>query len=76
MKPAPPFGCARCGRRLGKAAAHFLIEGGRIVCSRCLDRPAHADLFPACDVRYHDVLDHERASGTRAGIAAHLGLWP
>lgn len=76
MKPAPPFDCARCHRRIGKVRTHFLIEGDRVVCSRCLGRPAHTDLFPDCDVRWHDVLDHKGAQGSRAGIAAHLGLWP
>jgi hypothetical protein len=76
MTSAPPFDCARCRRQIGKTRAHHLIEGRRVVCSRCLDRPAHADLFPDCGVRWHDVLDHEGSQGSRAGIAAHLGLWP
>jgi hypothetical protein len=77
VKPAPPFDCARCHRRIGKTAGHILIkEGNRVVCSRCIDRAAHRDLFPDCGVRWHDALDHEGNPGTRAGIAAHLGLWP
>ena len=76
MKPAPPFDCARCHRRIGGAAGHYLIEGDRVVCARCLDRPAHRDLFPDCGTGWHDVLDHKGANGTRAGIASHLRLWP
>ncbi len=76
MKPAPAFDCARCGRRIGKTAGHYLIEGDRVICSRCLAHPAHAELFPGCERRWHDVLDHLQTTGTRAGIAARLGLWP
>lgn len=76
MKPAPAFDCAMCGRRIGKTAGHYLIEGDRVVCGRCLGRDAHTDLFPDCPIGWHDVLDHEGSQGTRAGIAAHLGLWP
>lgn len=76
MKPAPAFDCTRCRRRIGKRAGHYLIDGGRVVCARCLDRAAHSELFPDCEIRWHDVLDHKGSQGTRAGIAAHLGLWP
>lgn len=76
MKPAPAFGCASCGRRIGKNATHYLLEDDRVTCGRCLGRPVHAALFLGCDVRWHDVLDHLGSVGTRAGIAAHLGLWP
>lgn len=79
MKPAPVFDCARCQRRIGKLATHYLAEDGSrhwILCRRCLDRAAHDELFPDCGVRWHDVLDHKCTPGTRAGIAAHLGLWP
>lgn len=76
MKPAPAFDCARCGRRIGKTRTHYLLEGNRVVCPRCLGRQAHAALFPDCGVPWHDALDHQGTAGTRAGIAAHLGLWP
>jgi hypothetical protein len=76
VKPAPAFDCASCGRRIGKTATHTLIEGDRVICSRCLTRSAHAKLFPDCPTRWHDPLDHSGSCGTRAGIAAHLGLWP
>jgi hypothetical protein len=76
VKAAPPFDCARCRRRIGKTTTHYLIDGDRVVCVRCLGRDAHNELFPDCDVRWHDVGDHKGAAGTRAGIAAHLGLWP
>ena len=76
MKPAPAFNCARCGRHIGKTASHCLTEGGRVLCTRCLGRDAHADLFPDCGVRWHDVHDHDGSLGSRAGIAAVLGLWP
>lgn len=39
MKPAPAFDCARCHRRIGKSTTHYLIEGGRVVCVRCLTGP-------------------------------------
>ena len=77
MKPAPPFDCARCHRRIAKRGLHHLIDGTAIViCGRCLGRDAHADLFPDCPKQWHDMHDHDAAMGTRAGIAATLGLWP
>ncbi len=76
MNAAPPFDCANCGRRIGKTATHYLTEGNQVACSRCLTRPAHASLFPDCPEAWHDTLDHSGSSGTRAGIAAHLGIWP
>lgn len=77
MKPAPPFDCARCHRRIAKGAIHHLIGGTEtVICGRCLGRDAHAELFPECKVPWHDMYDHDASCGTRAGIAAHLGLWP
>jgi hypothetical protein len=76
MKPAPAFECARCARRIGKRRTHYLVGAGRVVCALCLERPHHAGLFPDCGKDWHDVLDHLVTSGTRAGVAAHLGLWP
>jgi hypothetical protein len=77
MKPAPPFDCARCGRRIAKRGIHHLIDGTRtVVCGRCLSKDTHAALFPDCPKQWHDMLDHDASCGTRAGIAAVLGLWP
>jgi hypothetical protein len=76
VKPAPPLDCVNCKRQISKSRTHYLIEGDRVACGRCLGRDAHAGLFPACPERWHDVLDHPGSSGTRAGVAARLGLWP
>jgi predicted amidophosphoribosyltransferase len=76
MRAAPPLNCAHCGRRIGKTAGHFLTEGERLLCSRCLTKTVHAELFPDCPKRWHDPLDHLECTGTRAGIAHRLGLWP
>lgn len=77
MKSAPAFDCTGCGRRIGKTATHYLLEdGARVVCVRCLTRAAHARLFADCPDKWHDLLDHAGCHGSRAGIAAHLGLWP
>lgn len=76
MKAAPAFDCARCRRRVGKDATHYLIESDLVVCNRCLGRDAHTALFGECEHRWHDTLDHLVASGTRAGVAATLGIWP
>jgi hypothetical protein len=61
MKAAPAFDCANCGRRIGKAGCHWLINGEVVMCTRCVDSE---DLY---DGAVH---------GTRAGIAAVLGVWP
>lgn len=77
-RAAPAFDCAGCGRRIGKASGHYLLSNsdGLVVCARCLTKAVHARLFPDCPHRWHDTLDHSATCGTRAGIAATLGLWP
>ena len=64
MNPAPAFDCGMCGRRIGKSAVHWVLAEvlRRVICSRCVDK--------------HDLYDHVEMHDTRAGIAAHLGLWP
>jgi hypothetical protein len=76
VKVAPSFDCALCGRRIGKTAGHYVLDDNRVICSRDVTKSAHAKLYPDCPERWHDVLDHKGANGTRAGIAAYLGLWP
>jgi hypothetical protein len=77
MKPAPPLDCHHCGRRIGMRAGHYLLEGDRLVCSRCIEkRHLHGQLYPDCPDGWHDLLDHLQSTGTRAGIAHVLGLWP
>ncbi len=64
MKPAPAFDCALCGRRIGKTATHWILREvlRRVICTRCADK--------------HDLYDRCEALGSRAGVAAELGLWP
>lgn len=78
MKPAPALDCSRCGRTVGKRRGHSLTEDNRVLCVRCLwDRRLHADYWPDCPESWHDAFDHTPyVVGTRAGIAAVLGLWP
>jgi hypothetical protein len=76
VKRAPALDCCACGRRIGLRAGHYLLEDRRLVCGRCLTRPVHARLFADCPHRWHDPLDHLDSTGTRAGIAHALGLWP
>ena len=78
MRAAPAFDCAACGRRIGKTAGHNLLDDGRVLCSRCLGTKAlHRDLYPGCPMAWHDLFGHARGvAGTRAGVAAALGLWP
>lgn len=76
MKPAPALDCAVCHRTIGKAGGHYLTVEKHVVCGRCLTRPAHAALYPACPEKWHDTLDHLDSTGTRAGTAWALGLWP
>ena len=75
-REAPQFECSFCERVIGKTRTIYLVEGNRAVCSRCLTRAAHAKLFPRCQERWHDAIDHLESSGTRAGIACVLGIWP
>lgn len=77
MRPAPALECFACRRVLGKRAGHFLTDGARVLCSRCIWRgDLHLALWPDCDCPDHLPVDHTEAQGTRAGTAAALGLWP
>ena len=76
MKPAPALDCTVCRRTIGKTRSHYLTEGDHVACPRCLTRAARASLFPDCPERRHDLVDHLKSTGTRAGIAHVLGLWP
>lgn len=78
MNPAPPLDCAACGRTISKRRGHNLTEDRRVLCGRCLDDKAtHALLWPTCVKDWHDAYDHTPSvAGTRAGVAAALGLWP
>jgi hypothetical protein len=59
---APAFDCADCGRHIGKRATRYLVPVQRVLCGRCADR--------------RGLWDDLTAMGSRAGIAARLGLWP
>jgi hypothetical protein len=61
---APPLDCGVCGRRIGKTTTHVLLHDRRVICVRCRMHP---------DPRAYD--GKVAAMGTRAGIAARLGLW-
>jgi hypothetical protein len=54
---APPFDCADCGRRIGKARLHFVTDDDGVICMRCRERR---------DPQWNQKLH----AGTRAGIAA------
>jgi hypothetical protein len=54
-----------------QARRHYLLESGKVLCLRCMDDPAgHARDFQQCPEGWHDLFDHLRLFGTRAGIAA------
>lgn len=82
MRKAPALICAGCNRPIGKKRLHLVAEtdqGNRVVGGCCLGsttRPLHRSLWPSCPELWHDVYDHSSSSGTRAGVAALLGLWP
>lgn len=78
MTPAPALDCAACGHTIPKRASHNATYDGRILCMKCLTAPRlHGDWYPDCMDGWHDVQDHLRyVAGTRAGVAAALGLWP
>jgi hypothetical protein len=65
MKPAPAFDCADCRRRIGKMRTHWIMLGGEVICIHC-----HESRYARTRI------DEHLAHGTRAGIAARLGLWP
>lgn len=82
MKPAPEFTCAQCGRVIGRGRTHVYVNAlDAVWCLRCFSphagsREVHARVYPDCPERWHDMYDHPTVSGTRAGIACMLGLWP
>ena len=71
MTPAPPFDCAQCGRRIGKARPHFILTVpmlngdrlGHVVCIR-----HHDEHYDAGRIRHGFC--------TRAAAANLLGIWP
>ena len=66
---APAVDCGRCGRHMGKTATHYVVvETLAVVCGRCLEKPAHAQLFPDCLAKWHDMQDHDLIFATRAGV--------
>lgn len=78
-RAAPQFRCAACGKWIALGQSLVLREdcGNVVLHTRCdLARDAHAKWYPDCPHRWHDTGDHHASFGTRAGIAAHLGLWP
>lgn len=62
MEAAPLFHCAACDRRIGKERMHFLSKAGAVLCVGCVDQG--------------DLYDQMQCSGSRAAIAATLGIWP
>jgi hypothetical protein len=68
MNPAPAFDCTRCGRRIGKAADHY-IAGGEVLCLRCFTALADTVHLAGGDLANYEF-------GTRAWAALTLGLWP
>lgn len=75
---APAFFCTVCHRRIGKTAGHNITDRDEVICTRCANQPAnHRRVAPDCRTSWHDPHDHLRSVvGTRAGVAAVLGLWP
>lgn len=62
---APPFDCHQCGRRIGARRVHWVLGARadpRVCCTRCIEASAGWDAVAF--------------AGTRAGVAAELGLWP
>ena len=62
MKPAPAFDCALCGQRIGTTRTHYVRPDQTVVCVGCVDS--------------RKLWDEITRHGTRAGIAAALGMWP
>lgn len=79
-RAAPQFRCAACGKWIALNGPVILLTdrpGNIVLHTRChLARDAHARWYPDCPECWHDTGDHHASFGTRAGIAAHLGLWP
>lgn len=76
LTAAPEFECASCGRKIAKTKVHYLFDSD-VLCGRCVEggQKGHASRYPDCPERWHDMYDHLRMHGTRAGIAAKLGVW-
>lgn len=65
---AEPFTCHLCGGRLGRQRVHLLTAGNHVVHFRCADKPgAHDELFPDCDLEWHDAFDHPLTLASRLG---------
>lgn len=78
-RAAPQFRCAGCRKWIALQRTIILREdhGNLILCIPCdMSRDAHAKWYPDCPERWHDTGDHQAVFCTRAGLAAHLGIWP
>lgn len=63
MKPAPPFDCDQCGRRIGKQRPHLILTDSSVVCIR------H-------DREHYEAGRIRHGFCTRAAAARLLGMWP
>jgi hypothetical protein len=85
-KAAPQFRCHDCHKWISKTGPVALLfkddfdKEVVILHLGCSDKPssnqAHARWYPECPESWHDMYDHARNWGSRAGIAALLGIWP
>lgn len=79
MREAPEFDCHNCHRRIGKAAAHVLVDEQYVLCTGCMGsntKHLHSHYYSDCPSAWHDMWDHRATHGTRAAVAALLGIWP
>lgn len=78
MRPAPALDCHACRKTIPKRRGHNLTEDNHVLCMTCLgDKRLHSSLWPDCPHTWHDNYDHTPSvAGTRAGVAAVLGVWP
>jgi hypothetical protein len=64
---APALYCDECGRHIGQRRSHFILDGTRLLCGRCIDRrELHAAYFPSCPRLWHDLYDHPFQTASRA----------
>jgi hypothetical protein len=70
--PAPALRCDECGKRIGKPRTHFVTASQNLLCARCMvpsasgTRCLHAEYYPDCPVRSHDMFDHHVSYATPA----------
>jgi hypothetical protein len=65
--------CAGCGERLAPTRTAMLL-GTDLLCLTCTEQqPMHGRYYPACEVQWHDLYDHQAPLGEVRAVRMMAG---